>query len=246
MRGWPGRAAAGKPRQDRGQHTRRVNPPPRQSTAAISAGVRPVYRQRSPPRSPPGALRTPTMDRVKTTKGASYTIMAALMLASAPLILAMPATGAPCGPVGGIVPGLICPESPGRPNPTATPAPSASSTVAPVSPAVPTGTAPAPRSSAVPAPKGTQTAAPTAGPGAPPPAGVPPTSASPADGSTAAPAPTSTAPSAPAPSPAADPLAAKSAASGDLDGRSVVGALLLALGGLLVIAWVAMDIRTSA
>lgn len=245
MRGWQGRAAAGKPRQDRAQHSR-VNPLRRLPTAAISAGARPVWRQRSPPGSPPGALRAPTMDRVKTTKGASYTIMAALMLASAPLILALPATGAPCGPVGGIVPGLICPQPTDRPDPTATPVPTASATGAPVSPKAPPGTAPAPRLPAVPAPTGTQAAAPTAGPGTPPPAGDPAATASPSDHSTATPAPTVTAPSAPAPSETARSLAAESPASGDLDGRSVAGALLLALGGLLVIAWVFLDIRTSA
>ena len=186
------------------------------------------------------------MDRVKTTKGACYTIVAALMLASAPLILALPATGAPCDPVGGIVPALICPSSPDRPNPTETPVPTASATAVPASPTAPPGTAPAPRPSAVPAPAGTRAAAPTAGPGTQAPAENPPTVASPADGSTATPAPATPAPSAPAPSATAVPLAAESPAPGDLDGRSVAGALLLALGGLLVIAWVFLDIRTSA
>ena len=181
------------------------------------------------------------MDRVKTTKGACYTVTAALLLASAPLILALPATGAPCDPVGGIVPALICPTSPDRPKPKATPVPTATATSVPASPKAPPGRAPAPRPSAVPAPTGAQAPAPTADPGAQPSAENTPTIASPADDGTATPAP-----SAPAPTATAGSLAAASPAPGDLDGRSVTGALLLALGGLLVIAWVFLDIRTSA
>ncbi|BCW65778.1 hypothetical protein NicSoilB4_05410 [Arthrobacter sp. NicSoilB4] len=179
---------------------------------------------------------------MKTTKGACYTVTAALMLASAPLILALPAIGAPCDPVGGIVPALICPSSPDRPKPKATPVPTASATGVPTSPTAPPGKGPAPRPSAVPAPTGTQAAAaPTADPGAQPPAGTSPTTTSPADGSMATPAP-----SAPAPTATAGVFAAESPASRDLDGRIVAGALLLALGGLLAIAWVFLDIRTSA
>ena len=66
-----------------------------------------VFRQRSPPDS----LRAPTMDRVKTTKGASYAAAAALMLAAVPLILAPPAAAAPCDHVGGIVPALDLPDA---------------------------------------------------------------------------------------------------------------------------------------
>jgi hypothetical protein len=125
------------------------------------------------------------MDRVKTRKGARYTVTAALMLASAPLILALPATGAPCDPVGGIVPALICPPSPDRPKPKETPVPTASATVVPASPKAPTGRAPAPRPPAVPVPTGAQAPAPTAAPGAQAPAENPPTISTPADGSTA-------------------------------------------------------------
>jgi len=232
----------------RGTRRRPWTPTPgRQVRAAVPAGVRPIGRQGSLRGSPPGTVRAPTMDRVKTTKGACYTVVAALMLASAPLILALPAIGAPCDPVGGIVPVLICPTPPDRPDPTATPVPTASATGAPASPSVPPGSAPAPRASGAPAPAGTLAGTPTAGPGAPPPAGIPPTTASPADGSTATTtAPTATAPSAPAPTSTAGSLAAESPAPGDLDGRSVAGALLLALGGLLVIVWVFLDLRTSA
>ena len=181
------------------------------------------------------------MDRVKTTKGACYTVTAALLLASAPLILALPATGAPCDPAGGIVPALICPSSPDRPKPKATPVPTATATGDPVSPKAPPGRAPAPRPSAVSAPTGAQAPAPTADSGAQPPAGDAPTVSSPADSSTATPAQP-----APAPTATAVPLAAAPPASGDLNGRSVAGALLLALGGLLVIAWVFLNVRTSA
>ncbi|WP_346927957.1 hypothetical protein [uncultured Arthrobacter sp.] len=179
---------------------------------------------------------------MKTTKGACYTITAALMLASAPLILALPAAGAPCDPIGGIVPALICPTPPDRPKPKATPVPTASATAVPVSPSVPRVTAPSPRPSAVPVPAGTRAAAPTAGPGTQAPAGTSSTITSPAGGSTATPA--ATVPSAPAPAATAGAPTAEPAA-GDLDGRSAAGALL-ALGGLLVIAWVFLDIRTSA
>jgi len=179
------------------------------------------------------------MDRVKTTKGACYTVTAALMLASAPLILAFPATGAPCDPVGGIVPALICPTSPDRPKPKTTPVPTASATGVPASPKASPGKAPVPRPSAV--PTGAQAPAPTASTDAQPPAAVPPTVPSPADGSTATPAQP-----APAPTATAVPLGAAPPASGELDGRSVAGALLLALGGLLVIAWVFLNVRTSA
>lgn len=182
------------------------------------------------------------MDRVKSTKGACYTVTAALMLASAPLILALPATGAPCDPVGGIVPALICPASPDRPKPKATPVPTASASSVPTSPAAPPGTAPAPRLPAVPSPPGTRAAAPTADPGTQPPAGTSPTITSSADASTATP---TAAPAAPAPTATAGALAAEPA-SGGLDGRSVAGALLLALGGLLAIVWVLLDLRTSA
>ena len=241
--------AALAPARSSGTATRRrpwTASPGRQFGAAVSAGVRLICHQRAPPGSPPGTVRAPTMDRVKTTKGACYTIVAALMLASAPLILALPAIGAPCDPVGGIVPVLICPTPPDRPDPTATPVPTASATGAPVSPSLPPGSAPAPRASGVPAQTGTLAGAPTAGPASQQPAGVAPTTASPADGSTATPVPTATAPSAPDPSATAGSLAPASPAPGDLDGRSVAGALLLALGGLLVIAWVFLDIRTSA
>lgn len=178
------------------------------------------------------------MDRVKTRKGACYSVAAALILASAPLILALPATGAPCDPAEGIVPALICPPPPDRPKPKTTPVPTATATPAPAAPTAPPVTAPARRASAAPAPAVPRAAAPTA-PGAQTSTENPQPITSPADGSPATPAP-----SAPAPAATAGPVAAEPPASGDPDGRSLTGALLLAFGGLLAIVWVFLDIRT--
>ena len=96
----------------------------------------------------------PTMDRVKTTKGASYTAAAALMLAAVPLILALPATAAPCDHVGGIVPALICPTPSNSPDPTATPAPTSSATRRSAGPVDPVPRRPCPTGPGSPCPDG--------------------------------------------------------------------------------------------
>lgn len=178
--------------------------------------------------SPPGNVRTPTMDRMKSTKGAGYAATAALMLALAPLILALPASADPCDPGGSAAPARACPAPPGRPGPSAAPVPTAGSTVVPKSPSIPSGAAPAPRTSLAPAPAATPEPAPPVDAGALPPAEAPSAAASPAVGT---------------PSPAAGPAAAATPASGD---RGVPGAILLALGGLLVAAWAFLAIRKSA
>lgn len=177
--------------------------------------------------SPPGNVRTPTMDRMKSTKGAGYAATAALMLALAPLILALPASADPCDPGGSAAPARACPTPPGRPGPSAAPVPAAGATVVPKSPSIPSGAAPALRTSVAPEPEATPKPPPVDA-GTLPPAEAPSATASPAVGT---------------PSPAAGPAAAATPASGD---RGVPGAILLALGGLLVAAWAFLAIRKSA
>lgn len=171
------------------------------------------------------SCRAPRMDRVKTTKGAGYTLTAALMLALPQLILALPATAAPCDPKGVSVPARDCPTPPNRPVPA--PVPVASATAVPASPSIPSVTVPAPRISEAPAPAATPEGTPADGPGALPPAEVAPASPSGA---------------APMPTPTADPAATATQASGR-DGRGLPGGILLAFGGLLVAVWAFLSIR---
>ena len=167
------------------------------------------------------------MDRVKTTKGAGNTATVALMLALGPLILALPAAAAPCGNGSGTGQERGCPIQPGRPGPPVAPGPTATATVVPKSPTIPPAAAPAPPASAAPNPAATAAPAPAVDPGILPPAEAPPATASPAAG---------------APTPAAGPAAAATQPSGD---RGVPGAILLALGGLLVAVCAFLDIRKA-
>jgi hypothetical protein len=152
------------------------------------------------------------------------------MLALPLLVLAPPATAAPCDSSGGSAPARICPAPPGRPGLGPKPVPTAS---APAEPAavIPSGGVPAPRISGAPAPAATPGGAPDVDSGALPPEDVPPTTASPAHG---APSPAPTGPVSPA-----------TQTSEDRGGRSVPGAVLLAFGGLLVAVWAFLNIRKA-
>ena len=162
---------------------------------------------------------------MKITKGASYTVTAALLLALTPLTLTLPAAAAPCDPKGVSVPARDCPTPPNRP--IQEPVPTASAAVVPAPPTIPSRTAPAPRISEAPAPAATPEETPAGGPGDVPPAETAP--ASPAGGT-------------PMPTPAAGPAAGAAQAS-DRGVRAVPGAILLAFGGLLVAGWALLGLR---
>ena len=163
---------------------------------------------------------------MKTTEGAGYAVTAALMLALPQLILALPATAAPCDPKGVSVPARDCATHPNRP--VRAPAPTASATIVPASPSIPSATAPAPRISEVPAPAATPEGTPADDPGALPPAEI--ASASPSGG---------------APTPPAGPAVTATEPS-DRAVRGLTGAVLLAFGGLLVAVWALLGLRKPA
>ena len=168
------------------------------------------------------------MVRVKINKKAGYASAIALTLALTPLVLALPAVAEPCGTIGGVIPVLICPPAPTRPVASPTPSPTASSTAPPTTtPVVPPAQPPA-TPGPTPAAGRQATVAPAADPGAVSPPAAP------------------AVPALPTATPSGNPGATAAPKTSEEEDGSVPGALLLALGGLLMTGWAAISLRRPA